>query len=60
MVLRGHGKIQRKERSEELKRSLITGPVLHMPDFNRPFVVTTDANAVSVGGILEQDFEQGL
>ena len=44
----------------ELKRSLITPPVLHMPDFNRPFVVTTDASAVLVGGILEQDFGQGL
>ena len=44
----------------ELKRSLITAPVLHMPDFHRPFVVTTDASAVSVGGILEQDFGQGL
>ena len=39
---------------------MITGPVLHMPDFHRPFVVTTDASAVSVGGILEQDFGQGL
>ena len=37
----------------ELKRSLIIAPVLHMPDFNRPFVVTTDASAVLVGGILE-------
>ena len=38
---------------QELKRSLITAPVLHMPDFHRPFVVTTDASAVSVGGILK-------
>ena len=44
----------------ELKRSLIIALVLHMPDFHRPFVVTTDASAVSVGGILEQDFGQSL
>ena len=40
----------------ELKRSLVVAPVLKMPDFGRPFVVTTDASLVSVGAILEQDF----
>ena len=50
-----------EERSfRELKRSLITTPVLHMPDVDRPFVVTTDASAVAVGAILEQDLGQGL
>ena len=44
----------------QLKRSLVTAPVLKMPDFERPFVVTTDASLVSVGAILEQDFGQGL
>ena len=43
-----------------LKRSLVTAPVLHMPNFELPFVLTTDASAVSVGGILEQDFGAGL
>ena len=33
--------------------SLVTAPVLHMPNFELPFVLTTDASAVSVGGILE-------
>ena len=31
-----------------------------MPDFERSFVVTTDASLVLVGAILEQDFGQGL
>ena len=44
----------------ELKRSLVTAPVLHMPDFDREFVLTTDASLVSVGAILEQDFGHGL
>ena len=44
----------------DLKRSLVIAPVLRMPDFELPFVVTTDASLVSVGAILEQDFGQGL
>ena len=44
----------------ELKRSLVVAPVLHIPDFDREFVVTTDASLVSVGAILEQNFGQGL
>ena len=43
-----------------LKKSLVTSPVLRMPDFERPFAITTDASLVSVGAILEQDFGQGL
>ena len=43
-----------------LKKSLVTAPVLRMPDFERPFIVTTDASLVSVGAILEQDFGRGL
>ena len=44
----------------DLKRSLIIAPMLHMPNFDLPFVVTTDASLVSVGAILEQDFGMGL
>ena len=44
----------------ELKKSLVIAPVLRMPNFDLPFVVTTDASLVSVGAILEQDFGQGL
>ena len=43
-----------------LKCSLVMAPVLHMPNFDLPFVLTMDASAVSVGGILEQDFGSGL
>ena len=44
----------------DLKMSLVVAPVLRIPDFELPFVVTTDASLVSVGAILEQDFGQGL
>ena len=36
--------------------SLTTAPVLKLPDFERQFVVTTDASDAAVGAILEQDF----
>ena len=44
----------------QLKTAMVTAPVLQLPDFEREFVVTTDASEVSVGGILQQDFGNGL
>ena len=43
-----------------LKCSLVLAPVLHMPNCELPFVVTTDASLVSVGAIFEQDFGNGM
>ena len=43
-----------------LKAAKATVPVLHLPDFERQFVVTTDASDVAIGAILEQDFGLGL
>ena len=44
----------------ELTRSLVIAPVLKIPDFDRSFVVTTDASLVSVGAIPAQNFGQGF
>ena len=43
-----------------LKLALTTAPVLKLPDFDRQFVVTTDASDAAVGAIIEQDFGNSL
>ena len=43
-----------------LNVAMVTAPVLHLPDFEQQFVVTTNASDVAVGAILEQNFGSGL
>ena len=39
---------------------MATASILRVPDFERQFVVTTDASDVAIGALLEQDFGSGL
>lgn len=39
----------------EIKRRLVTAPILAIPDLNKPFQVHTDASVVGTGGVLMQD-----
>ena len=39
---------------EKLKESLCKAPCLQMPDFEKQFIVTTDASSKAIGGVLSQ------
>ena len=44
---------------EELKQKCLTAPVLRFADFNRPFVLETDASKEGLGAVLQQRQEDG-
>ena len=43
-----------------LKAAMATAPVLHLPDFEKQFIIMTDTSDVAIGPILEQHFGSSL
>ncbi len=50
---------EQEEAFTRLKEAVTTAPVLVYPDFNKPFILTTDASSYALGYVLSQDLEDG-
>lgn len=48
-----------KRAFEQIKQKLIEAPALTCPDFNKTFILQTDASDVGLGVVLTQEFEDG-
>lgn len=44
----------------QIKDLLSSAPVLKLPDYNKPFIIQTDASGYGIGSILSQEYEDGL
>ena len=46
---------EQQDAFDKIKQSLITAPVLHLPEQGKPFVLYTDASDATIGAVLAQD-----
>lgn len=44
---------------DSVRNLLVSAPILSCPNFNKPFVVQTDASAYGLGAVLPQKYEDG-
>ncbi len=51
---------QQQEAFDQLKLDLTSYPLLRHPDFDRPFILETDASFSGIGGCLSQEFSDGV
>jgi hypothetical protein len=51
--------VKTQEAFDTLKKSIVTAPVLAMPNIDLPFTVTTDASNYAIGAVLSQDTGDG-
>ena len=42
---------------EILKESILSPPMLRMPDFTKPFILQSDASSVAIGAVLSQEVD---
>lgn len=49
-----------KNSFNELKQKLISSPILTYPNFDKTFIITTDASNMGIGSVLSQIGEDGL
>ena len=54
-----HWTQQCQQAFEELRRKLVTAPVLAFPDYDRPFILNTDASDTGLRAVLSQFDDQG-
>ena len=50
---------EQREAYADLKLAIIADPVLCLPDFDKPFIIYTDASNIGTGAVLTQQNEQG-
>ena len=48
-----------QESFDKLKGEICKDSVLKNPDFNRKFILQTDASRIGMGAVLQQEFEDG-
>jgi len=64
LMTKKNGRVRKTEEAmkafETLKESIRKNVILLFPDFNKQFKITTDASLYAIGGVLEQQDENGL
>lgn len=51
--------LEAEEAFNELKSKLVEAPIMSCPDFNKPFILQTDASSYGLGWVLSQNMEVG-
>ena len=51
---------EHQKQFQALKTAIITAPVLAYPDYEKPFIIHTDASGFATGAVLLQDHGRGL
>ena len=52
--------VKEQDAFDELRKAMMTRPVLRTPDDTKPFHITPDAGPLAIGGILQQEFSDGF